>query len=113
MAKRSKWSCGTRVWLENDGEVVLGRGRVALLEAIDEHESIRQAAASVGMSYRRAWLLVKSMNDAAPEPVVEASTGGAHGGGTKLTPYGRTAVKLYRKLDDTVRQTTERFLKTL
>ncbi|MBX3414130.1 MAG: winged helix-turn-helix domain-containing protein [Pirellulales bacterium] len=113
MAKRNKWSCGMRIWLENDGEVVLGRGRVALLEAIDEHHSIRQAAASVGMSYRRAWLLVKSMNDAAPQPVVEASTGGAKGGGTRLTPYGRSTVEIYRQLDAAVRQTTERFLKSL
>jgi molybdenum-dependent DNA-binding transcriptional regulator ModE len=49
MVKRGKWTCGLRVWLESDGHVVLGRGRVELLEAIERHHSIRAAAASLRM----------------------------------------------------------------
>ena len=65
-----------RVWLENDGHVVMGARRMAPLAAIEEHHSIRRAAASLDMSYRRAWLLVQSMNAAAGKPLVEASKGG-------------------------------------
>ena len=81
MAKkiRQKWTCGIRVWLENDGQVVLGRGRVELLEAIERHHSILQAAGSLGMSYRRAWLLVKSINSATDSLLVEVTKGGKSG----------------------------------
>lgn len=50
------------------------------------------------MSYRHAWLLVQSMNEAAGEPLVEAATGGRHGGGARLTPLGRWAAATFRRL---------------
>lgn len=93
--------------------MVLGKGRVALLEAIDEHKSIRSAAAFLGMSYRRAWLLVKSMNDAADGPLVESLTGGLKGGGARITAQGQAAIKIYRRYEAAIRKSTERFLSSL
>ena len=98
MAKKTKWTCGMRVWLESNGHVVLGRGRVELLEAIDRHHSIRRAAASLGMSYRRAWLLVKSINSASDSLMVEATKGGKTGGGAVLTPFGKEAIRQFYML---------------
>jgi molybdate transport system regulatory protein len=113
MAKKPKWTCGIRVWLENNGHVVLGRGRVELLEAIDRHHSILQAAASLGMSYRRAWLLVKSINSATDSVLVEATKGGKTGGGALLTPFGKEAIRRFYALDRALQVTATRVLKRL
>ena len=75
------------------GRKVLGPGRVELLEHIDRQRSISAAAKQMNMSYRRAWELVRDMNDAAGVPLVEAKTGGSEGGGARLTPHGRAAVR--------------------
>ena len=75
------WSTGIRCWIEREGKVVLGAGRANLLEQIEHTHSIRAAARALGMSYRRAWLLVQSVNHGAGEPLVVTSTGGKEGGG--------------------------------
>ncbi len=77
----------------------LGPGKVGLLEAVDRCGSITAAAKDQGMSYRRAWLLLDEMNRALAEPVVEASFGGAKGGGARLTATGRTVIELYRRIE--------------
>ena len=66
----------------------LGPGKIRLLEAIAKTGSISQAGRKLGMSYRRAWLLVDDMNNCFRDPVIEAQPGGAHGGGAVLTPFG-------------------------
>src|SRR5437763_10963501 len=101
----SDWTVGVRVWVENAGRALLGKGRVELLEGIERWRSISAAARQMGMSYRRAWLLVQSINQAAGEPLVEAVTGGSQGGGAALTPRGRVAVSVFRDLQRQVHQT--------
>src|SRR6516165_6271930 len=98
------WSVGLRAWVERKGQVILGKGRLELLEAIDRWHSISAAARQLGMSYRRAWLLVQSVNEAAGEPLVEAATGGHHGGGARLSARGRAAVAIFRELQDQLHQ---------
>lgn len=92
------WGPRVRVWIERDGVKVLGPGRADLLEHIDRDRSISAAAKRMGMSYRRAWELVRAVNAAAGEPLVVAATGGTGGGGAALTPRGREAVAEYRRL---------------
>jgi molybdate transport system regulatory protein len=87
-----------RVWVERDGRKVLGPGRAELLQHIDHERSISAAAKRMNMSYRRAWELVRDMNEAAGVPLVEASTGGPGGGGASITPQGHEAIRLYRSL---------------
>jgi molybdate transport system substrate-binding protein len=106
----SDWTVGVRVWIERAGRAVLGKGRLELLEGIDRWRSISKAARQMGMSYRRAWLLVQSINQAAGEPVVEATTGGTHGGGARLTPRGRTLISTFRNLQTQVLQTAANLL---
>lgn len=110
---QSDWSVGVRVWLERARRAVLGEGRLALLEGIDRTRSISAAARQMGMSYRRAWLLVQEINEAAGHPLVAATTGGLHGGGARLTPSGRQAIALFRQLRDQVHQTAASLLPRL
>ena len=81
----------------------IGPGKIALLEAIRTQGSISAAARHLGMSYRRAWLLVDQINSGLSEPAVTAATGGASGGGAALTPVGEQVVELYRAIEDRTR----------
>jgi molybdate transport system regulatory protein len=77
----------------------LGPGKVRLLELIDTEGSISAAARQMGMSYRRAWLLVEESNRLFATPLVESAAGGPGGGGASLTALGRKAVKFYRAIE--------------
>lgn len=76
----------------------LGPGKVDLLQAVERCGSITAAAKDQTMSYRRAWLLLDEMNRAFAEPVVEASFGGAKGGGARLSGTGRAVIDIYRRV---------------
>jgi molybdate transport system regulatory protein len=76
----------------------VGPGKIELLEAIRRHGSLSQAARSLGMSYRRAWLLIASLNSYFQKPVTQATTGGKGGGGVTITRFGETLIKSYREL---------------
>ncbi len=80
-------------------DIAIGPGKVDLLEAIGSTGSITAAAKALGMSYRRAWLLVDTMNRCFQVPVVTAEAGGTRGGGTHLTPAGAEVVKRYRSAE--------------
>lgn len=84
--------------LEHAGKRFLSDTRIALLESIDRHGSISQAAKAAGLSYKGAWDAVDAMNNLAEQPLVLRATGGQHGGGSQLTDYGRHVVQLYRQL---------------
>ena len=90
-----------RIDLENGDRI--GPGKIALLEAIRTTGSISAAARALGMSYRRAWLLVEEINHALREPAVAAETGGPRGGGAAVTPAGEQLVGLYRTIESHAR----------
>jgi molybdate transport system regulatory protein len=81
----------------------IGPGKIALLEAIQSTGSISAAARSIGMSYRRAWLLVDEINQTLREPAVTAEAGGVRGGGAAVTPVGERIVGLYRAIESQAR----------
>jgi molybdate transport system regulatory protein len=78
----------------------IGPGKAKLLEGIRDTGSISAAARDMGMSYKRAWLLLDSMNQAFSELVVTAAPGGAGGGGASLTTFGAEVLKRYRRIHD-------------
>ncbi len=88
--------------------IAIGPGKADLLEAIADAGSITGAARRMGMSYRRAWLLVETMNLCFRAPLVEASRGGAGGGGARLTPLGREALARYRDMEAKAQACLER-----
>jgi molybdate transport system regulatory protein len=77
----------------------VGPGKIGLLEAIRDAGSVSQGARNIGMSYRRAWLLVESLKQSFREPVTAASTGGKDGGGMLVTEFGDALIKNYRELE--------------
>jgi molybdate transport system regulatory protein len=77
----------------------LGPGKIRLMEKIGETGSISAAGRAMGMSYRRAWLLVDSLNRAFREPLVTTQHGGTRGGGAALTPLGQDVVARYRLME--------------
>jgi len=85
--------------LDVGGQATLGPGKVRLLELIGETGSISAAARVMGMSYRRGWVLVESLNAAFTGPLVSARPGGTGGGGAALLPLGAEVVRLYRTLE--------------
>jgi molybdate transport system regulatory protein len=92
----------------------LGPGKIALLEAVQATGSISDAARVLKMSYRRAWLLVSSLNAAFDEPVTIAATGGRGGGGAQVTVFGAGLIALYRALEREITQLgTQRLAKIL
>ncbi|NIJ42610.1 molybdate transport system regulatory protein [Parvibaculum indicum] len=85
--------------VDTDSEHALGVGKVRLMELIDESGSISKAGKAMGMSYRRAWLLVDDLNQRFATPLVETQRGGGGGGGAALSETGRDVVKLYRRME--------------
>jgi len=85
--------------IDLDDNAAFGPGKARLLELIELTGSIRQAAAAMDMSYRRAWLLLREIEALAKVPVIAARTGGKKGGGTVLTPEGRALVDCYRTIE--------------
>jgi len=80
-------------------DIALGPGKVDLLVLIGETGSIREAAERMGMSYMRAWTLIRTMNACFREPLVATSRGGKERGGAVLTETGKRALDLYRGLE--------------
>ncbi|MDN3667349.1 winged helix-turn-helix domain-containing protein [Algibacter miyuki] len=89
----------SRIWIEANNHVLLGEGRVHLLKAIEDTGSLSKAAKSLGLSYKKAWSLIDSVNKSAKKPVTINSTGGKGGGGATLTPYGKTLITTFDEIN--------------
>jgi molybdate transport system regulatory protein len=88
------------------GEPAIGPGKADLLDAIDRAGSISGAGRAMGMSYRRTWLLVDSLNRCWKERVVETTAGGGADKGARLTPFGRTVLNTYRAFEARLAEAT-------
>ena len=95
-----------KLWLETDEGHVFGPGVYSLLRKIQEKGTLKEAAASLGMSYRYAWGLIKKAEEKLGEPLISATKGGRHGGGsTEITELGRRYVRdfeMFRRMMDEV-----------
>jgi len=80
----------------------MGPGKAALLDAIARTGSISAGARDMGMSYRRAWMLVDVMNRCFDQPVVETVPGGGSSAGARVTPVGQRALASYRQLEQQI-----------
>jgi len=105
-SKTTRGTAAPRVRILAGSAIALGPGKADLLRAIDDTGSISAAARRMRMSYRRAWLLVHTMNQCFQSPLVAAEKGGTSGGGAQLTETGREVLRLYQEIVDLV---TKRF----
>lgn len=100
MVRKPRYQARPRIRVtRSDGTIVMGPGKADLLEAIARTGSIRAAAAALGMSYMRAWTLIRTMNAAFRSPLVEKVRGGSEKGGAVLTARGEKVLRLYREME--------------
>ena len=107
IGEKGKIEIYARLTVTRKETTLLGPGKVRLLELIDETGSIAKAARLLGMSYRRAWLLIQSMTGGWKDSPVETASGGSSGGGTVLTPLGRDLVQVYREMEGELHRVLE------
>jgi molybdate transport system regulatory protein len=98
-SKQPKFSCRPRIRIKAGKDIALGPGKVDLLEAIARTGSISAGARELGLSYRRAWDLVDTMNHSFKHPLVTRVKGGKGGGGAQLTDEGQHMLDLYRTME--------------
>ena len=91
---------GLTLRILGEGAPALGPGRAALVAHIERAGSISAAARAMGMSYRRAWQLVESLNASFAKPVVITAIGGKRGGGARVTAFGQQLVKRYHEMEE-------------
>jgi len=94
-------------------EEAIGPGKIALLEQIERSGSLSQAARELGMSYRRAWQLLDSLNHCFRERVAVTAKGGRRGGGATLTAFGRELIRIYREFDAEIQARAARHFRPL
>lgn len=99
--EKTKTDIRPRLRIVAGKNIAFGPGKAELLEALEATGSITRAADKLGMSYMRAWTLIRTMNRCFSEPLVDAMRGGTQGGGgARLTAAGRQVLELYREMDD-------------
>ncbi|HXC36237.1 MAG TPA: LysR family transcriptional regulator [Candidatus Acidoferrales bacterium] len=98
--EKAKTNIRPRLRIVAGKNIAFGPGKAELLEALEKTGSITRAADKLGMSYMRAWTLIRTMNRCFCEPLVDAVRGGIRGGGgARLTPTGQQVLELYRQMD--------------
>jgi molybdate transport system regulatory protein len=100
MARSLSGDIDTLLALRAGGRLLIGRERIALLEAVMEHKSITKAAEISGFSYKTAWDAVNAINNLLPRPAFVTRTGGSHGGGAEITDEGRRLIRAFRRLEE-------------
>ncbi|UBM59030.1 LysR family transcriptional regulator [Marinilongibacter aquaticus] len=95
----------------SENERFLGPGRMELLERIDRTGSISKAAKEMGMSYKKAWDMIFSMNQQTVKPLVITQTGGERGGGTVVTAEGKELIAAFKHIYSEFQNSLEEKLK--
>ena len=97
MARTERDEPDARLWIKIDlgARGQIGPGKIALLKAVASEGSISGAARAMGMSYRRAWLLIDALNKTCGQPVVDTRIGGPDRGGAAITALGRELVAIF------------------
>ena len=102
MLAQEKLKPKAKVWLEYNGNPVVGKGGASILEAIKKEKSISTAARTLGMSYRYVWNYLARMEKVLEKPIIQTYKGGKTGGGAKLTPLGESLLKEYKRVEEYV-----------
>ncbi|HEX9861907.1 MAG TPA: LysR family transcriptional regulator [Candidatus Bathyarchaeia archaeon] len=101
MSTHTKHKFSGKVWIEYEGNPLIGKGGAEILEGIAKENSISKAAETLGMSYRYVWNYLKKIEKTIGEPIVDTYRGGkAGGGGAKLTETGKSLLAEYTRLEN-------------
>lgn len=98
----------SKIWIERGGDVVLSEWRVSLLEAVDAHGSLSSAAAALDVPYRTAWDRIKAMETELGTRLLESESGGADGGGSRLTSEARDLCRRFRRVSGGIQEVVSR-----
>lgn len=96
----------SKIWIETNNGILLSEGRVQLLKMIDETGSLNKASKALNISYQKAWRLIDDVSKTTKQPIIETKIGGAKGGGTVLTTYGKSLIVIF----DTINKDCWQFL---
>jgi len=101
MSTHTKHKFSGKVWIEYEGNPLIGKGGAEILAGIAKENSISKAAETRGMSYRYVWNYLKKIEKTIGEPIVDTYRGGkAGGGGAKLTETGKSLLAEYTRLEN-------------
>lgn len=89
----------SKIWIESNNGILLSEGRLQLLKMIDETGSLNKASKALNISYQKAWRLIDEVSKASKNTIIETKIGGAKGGGTSLTPYGKSLISIYETIN--------------
>jgi len=103
----------SKIWLEKDGELVFGTGRMRILKTVAQTGSLKQAAEKLKMSYRRAWSYIHSAEERLGKLLLLKERGGKSGGGAQLTEYAKELIRNFDQLQKEVRKFTDKRYKEL
>lgn len=96
-----------KVWLDNKGKA-FGEGPYRLLKLIEKTGSINRAAAEMGMSYRKAWKILKMVEEKLGYELIDRKIGGMDGGGSQITEKGKEIMNSYGSFREEVKTSLER-----
>lgn len=91
--------------IQIDADFSIGPGKIFLLRKVAERQSISGAARELGMTYKRAWMLIDTLNRGFGQPVVTTAAGGRNGGGAAVTPLGQRLLERYGALEARINET--------
>lgn len=104
MKPSNHYTVKARIWIESNQAAFVGFGRIQLLENIKKTGSITNAAKEMNMSYRKAWELVKKMNEHATTPLVEKIIGGKNGSGATLSEEGEKVIQKFYEIENEIQE---------
>jgi molybdate transport system regulatory protein len=106
MERMIKAAC--KIWLSKDDEKAFGQGPYKLLRRVKKLKSLHQAAHEMGMSYSKAWKLIRTMEKRLGFFLLDRKIGGRSGGGSQITPKGKELMKRYRNFEKEARSAVEK-----
>lgn len=95
MRMHDTWTVTAALRITRGGRKGFGPGVAQLLDGVRQSGSIRSTAAAMGMSYNKAWHILRACEDELGFALLERRTGGAHGGGARLTEQGQALLEHY------------------
>lgn len=99
----------SRIWVDKDGQELIGPGIYSILKAIEETGSIASAARKLGYSYKFVWTYIKRLEDVLGVPLVESKRGGKERGVTELTEVGKILLSYYESMSREVEEVLKRW----